>query len=383
VVIARATICCSVIAFLALCGSELRGQPGSPSAPLFPARSVWTIPLGAPLNAPPLFSATRAYFALGDGRVDAYDLLTSKRLWTIPRTVTTRPALGDGLVFVAERESLLALRESDGTTVWQQTLPEPLAVPIVWDNGWLITASQSGVVAAIRAVDGTVIWQQNVDSPPSAVPALAADRVYVPTVDQRIMALQVKTCELLWTRSLGGTLLSVLAFDDRVYIGSTDNFLYCLLPRDGGINWQWRTGADLVGLPAVDERRLYVVSLDNVLRALDRRSGSQRWLRALPLRPTTGAVRAEDQLIVSGVSPMLRAYAIHDGRPMGQMDAPGDLAAPPHVVQSEQQTTLIVLTRDVAKGTIMTALVRAEKAAAEKNGEKTPSPELPVPGSPR
>jgi outer membrane protein assembly factor BamB len=200
----------------------------------------------------------------------------------------------------------------------------------------------------------------------------------------------VETGDVLWARTLTGTLTSVLAFDDRVYVGSTDNFLYCLSSHEGRIDWQWRTGGDLVGLPVVDERRLYFVSLDNVLRALDRRSGAQRWLRPLPLRPTTGPVRADDDLIVSGVSPMLRAYAIRDGRPSGQMDAPGDLAAPPHVVQSEEQTTLIVLTRDVAKGTIMTALGRAGDQGDEKdsNGkEQAPdppvSPEPQAPDSPR
>jgi fructose-1,6-bisphosphatase I len=37
----------------------------------------------------------------------------------------------------------------------------------------------------------------------------------------------------------------VLALDARLYVGSTDNFLYCLNSRDGRIEWRWRTGADV------------------------------------------------------------------------------------------------------------------------------------------
>src|SRR5207237_1034111 len=110
-----------------------------------------------------------------------------------------------------------------------------------------------GSVLAYRASDGTLIWRRDVGSPVIALAALAADRVYVPTDDGRIVALKVDDGTPLWERKLGGKPGDILAFDDRLFTGSKDNFLYCLLTKDGAVDWRWRTGADVVGRPAFDD----------------------------------------------------------------------------------------------------------------------------------
>ena len=71
----------------------------------------------------------------------------------------------------------------------------------------------------------------------------------------------------------------------------------------GQIDWRWRTGGDVLGTAVVDARRVYFVSFDNILRALDRRSGAQRWKRPLPFRPLTGPLMAGATIITSGVTP--------------------------------------------------------------------------------
>src|SRR6185436_17102562 len=98
------------------------------------------------------------------------------------------PASGDGLIFFASEGALIALRDSDGAVQWRVPFSGSLAAPLVWDNGWLIAAATSNAVLVFRAGDGELIWQRDVGSPASVQPALAADRVYVATVDQRIIA---------------------------------------------------------------------------------------------------------------------------------------------------------------------------------------------------
>jgi len=137
--------------------------------------------------------------------------------------------------------------------------------------------------------------------------------------------------------------------------------LYCLLAADGQIDWRWRTGGDVIGVPAADAERVYFVSLDNVLRALDLKSGGQRWKTALPFRPSRGPVLAGDALIVSGLSTSARAYSARDGKPAGEIAPGAELAAAPHLVVqgANGQPMLIVVTRDIAKGATVTALARS------------------------
>jgi outer membrane protein assembly factor BamB len=251
------------------------------------------------------------------------------------------------------------LRDDTGTVAWRLELREQLSAPLVWDSGWLIGTTSSGTVLAFRAKDGGLIWRQELGAPIQRTAALAADRVYVPIENGRIVALQVETGEPLWERRLGGAPNDVLALDDRLFVGSNDNYFYSIRARDGEILWRWPTGADVVGLPVVDNQRVYFVSLDNILRGLDRNTGNQRWKRVLPLRPTRGPVVADDLLLISGIPPNVPAYLMKDGTAAGEIAAGGELAAAPHVVTGASRPMVALVTRDIAQGTIVRALVRS------------------------
>ena len=354
----RTTICCSALALTMAAGVGSTGQTPTETLALFPLRTAWTLALNGSLAAPPVFNGSRAYFPIEGGLLAAYDLDNGEQHWMVSAQAQSKPAAGDGLLFVVERGALAALREADGAEAWRLPFAEPLAAPLVWSNGWLIASSMSGSVLAFRGVDGHLIWRRDIGVPVSAAPALAADRMYLPASDSRLVALQVETGEPLWERRLGGAPNELLALDDRLYVGSNDNFFYCLTTRDGQIAWRWRTGADVIGLPAFDENRVYFVSLDNVLRALDRRSGSQRWNRPLPFRPLAGALKVGEALIVSGVAPPLRAYRAPNGAPAGEAPIQGEFAAPPHVATGPRMPLLVVVTRDFAKGTTVTVFTR-------------------------
>ena len=326
--------------------------------PLFPVRLLWALPLGAALTAPATFDRDRAYVALDDGRLVAFDLQLGANTWTATASTLWKPAIGDDMLFVAGSDALSARRASDGTVLWQEPLSAPLAAPPVWDNGWLIVAQESGTIVALRATDGEHIWQQALGAPASAPPSLAADRVYVPLLDNRVVSLTVETGEIMWERRLGGTPSDVLAPDDRLYVGSRDNFFYCLRADSGEIDWRWRTGGDIVGKAAIDDRMVYFASLDNILRGLDRRSGAQRWKRALPHRSPRGPLLAGDALIISGIGRDLPAFSAANGRPSSNLSLPGELVAAPHAYDVGGIPALAVITHDIATGAALLAYRR-------------------------
>ncbi len=320
-------------------------------------RLSWTLPLGIALAAPPAFSETLGYFP-ADDQLAAYDLEHGTLLWLADVHAVSQPVVGEGKVFVAETGLLTALDDQTGTVVWRLPMTEPLAGPLVWDNGWLMATTARGALLAFRARDGGLIWRRDIGDGWLGRPALAADRVFVPA-EGRIIALQIETGEPVWVRRVGGRPSDILALDDRLFVGSTDNYFYCLNTFTGEISWRWATGADVVGLPMVDERRVYFASFDNVLRALDRVSGAQRWRRTLPLRPTRGPTRAGDALVVSGVSPTALLYWLKDGTPAGEVAAGGELAAGPHAMFGAHFPMMALVARDMAQGTIVRTVVRS------------------------
>lgn len=359
----QTTRCCSAGALICAASIALYAANHTSPLSLFPIQTLWTLPLNnqlAPASAP-AFEGADGFFPIEGGRIVAYDLARGTQKWIADARPRSEPAAGGGLLFVVEDDGIRARRAATGRLEWELPFSSALAEPPVWDNGWLIAVTRDREVLAFRAADGHLIWRRNISASAHARPALAADRVYVPTEDGRVVALNVETGDPLWERRMGGAANDILALEDRLYVGSNDNFFYCLRAATGAIDWKWRTGGDIVGRAAADDHRVYFVSLDNVLRAMDLKTGAQRWKTALPLRPVRGPVLAGNALIVSGLSTTARAYATADGKAVGDIAAGGELAAPPHLLDAGSNAipTLIVVTRDIAKGATVVALTRA------------------------
>lgn len=321
---------------------------------------MWTLALNTALTGPPAYDGPRAYYPIEGDRLVAYDLVRGERLWMVG-TSAVEPSASGGLVFLVEARSLHTLHAADGSPAWTLPFADKLAVPLVVDSGWLVAASSSGTVFAFRAEDGELIWKHDVGSPAHERPSLAADRVYVPTEDGRIVALRMDTGAPLWEHRLGGAPGAILALEDRLFVGSADNYFYCLKTADGEQDWRsWRTGADVVSLPVIDEHDVYFVSLDNVLRAVNRGHGVQQWMQPLPFRPNA-LLKVTDSLIVSGQSSKILAFNAPDGKGAGEKDTGGEPAAPPHLLTgaASGRTLLLYTTRDVEHGATVTAVRRS------------------------
>jgi len=333
----------------------------APNAPLglFPATEIWDLPLNNLLQAPPAFKNDRGYFPIGEGQIAAYDVRHGTLLWIAPVGARVEPVLGENLLYSVEPDAIVALRVDTGVEAWRAALSEPLASPLVCHSGWLIATAESGTVTAFRAGDGMEMWRQELDALPHKSGAIGDGRVYVPMADGRIIALQLETGERVWEHRVGGSPNDVLATADFVYAGSTDNYFYALRARDGTIAWRWSTGGDVVGRPVVDNRLVYFVSFDNVLRALDKNTGNQRWKRGLAFRPTRGLVVMGTSLIASGLSRSATAFSMKDGATVGSMAGAGDeLAAAPHVVTGEGLPMVVLVSRDLGEGTVVRAVTR-------------------------
>ena len=126
-----------------------------------------------------------------------------------------------------------------------------------------------------RAATAQILWQKDFGSPLSdAKPAPTGDRLYLPLKDGRVVALSLQSGDEIWTHKLAEPAVGILPVGDRVFIGARDNQFHSLSAEDGDADWRWRTGADLLGLPVLDAKRVYFIALDNILRGHNRNNGS-------------------------------------------------------------------------------------------------------------
>jgi len=323
--------------------------PAPPPGPPAWLEPLWTVKLpGEPVSSP-AYDATQSYIPLRDNRLIAVVLETGQVRWTVEAGPPILPVAGDGFVFVAGPRIIEARDRENGSVKWRVALDGTASGPPLWDDGWLLAVTDQGDGLALLARDGAMIWKRALGAPARVAPSLGGDHAYFPLDDGRVVSVALRTGAPIWERSVGGQPSRLLVVGDRVYVGSADNFFYCLDASNGKVHWRWRTGGDVIGLAAVDTKAVYFVSLDNLMRALDRGSGSQRWKVALLTRPTGGPLLFDDTLLlVSGIAADVRAHRTKDGGLAAEFAAPAELAAPPYVTPpgTTGNVLLVVVTRE-------------------------------------
>jgi outer membrane protein assembly factor BamB len=314
------------------------------SIDVFPLHEVWLAELGQPLAAPPATDGRRLYAPLASGEFAAVSLADGRVEWIQTIVSTAGPAAGADSAFVAGDEFVAALDGGAGQVQWIAPIGRRLAAPLVWISGWLFAAAEGGDLYALRAETGERLWQRALGSDAAAAPTVSGDRMYVPLVDGRVAALDLTTGTVLWERKLPDRPTPILAHDDRLFVGSNDNFFYQLDARNGEVRWRWRTGGDLVGLAAADEERVYFVSRDNLLRALDVNHGAQRWMSDLQSRAIAGPLLVDDVVIVALLAPRIRGQVGKSGGPWDEITLSVDhQGAAPLLVEGWSRDRLLMV----------------------------------------
>jgi outer membrane protein assembly factor BamB len=346
-----------VVALIALVAGApgLRAQAPPPD-PKNPAERIvaldprWTVSFTTAPSAPAGYDQQLAYVPLKGGELVAIDLNEGRVAWVVPFPTTSTPATGDGLVFAAGDGAVTALEQRTGAPLWKTAIDSPLAAALYWDTGWLLASTEAGDLLALHAQDGRILWRQTLGSPLLVPPTPAGDRLYVALRDGRLVALALDGGGIAWIAPLNEPVTGLLALEDQLLVGTRKNLLHSVSLTDGRIRWTQRAGADTAGAPVADDKLIYFTALDNMLRALDRRSGNLRWSRSLPTRPTSGPLRTGDVVLVPFVTTDIGAYTAATGQPAFTIHAVGEIGGVPFIRESVPATApvLVAMSREGA-----------------------------------
>lgn len=303
--------------------------------PLLPAEEAWLVTLPASPLAAGTMDAERVYIPLGRRQVDAVpqegteqlvalDRQTGEQRWARNLASAWPPVAGDGRVFLAASDGIHALDAATGMPAWHAPIAgEIVAAPVV-AGGLLIVVTTGDGLIGLRVEDGVAAWQRalGISEGPAAL-LVEADAIYL-SRHATVIRASLRDGRPVWDRTLSGMLGPPAVARDRVFVGSTDNYLYALDADDGDFEWRYPAGGDVIGAAAKGDT-VFFVALDNVLRALNRGSGNQRWKSLLETRASAPPRVFDGIVLVSGLSPALAAFASDTGAALGMYTAPSDL----------------------------------------------------------
>jgi eukaryotic-like serine/threonine-protein kinase len=142
-------------------------------------------------------------------------------------------------------------------------------------------AERTGHSTSTAPDTNETLWTYDTTFEVDSSPAIANSHVIVGVSNGDILALDLKTGELVWKHALESgqnSIWSSPAIDSgRIYIGDRDSNLNCLNETNGNPIWNFPAGSSINSSPVVNEGKVYFYSEDGYLYCLSAVDGAFIW----------------------------------------------------------------------------------------------------------
>ncbi len=342
-------------------------------------KRVWSIDIGTgttnelPLTAQPVAAEGKVFTLDTEQELSAFDAQTGKNIWRVnvrkkkegdDPVISGGISFGGGVLYVTNGyDEVLALKPADGTIFWRKSIGSPSqSAPTILDERVFVTTLDNRLLA-LNAVSGEILWEYTGLSEAAglvgaASPAASHDIVVPVFTSGEITALRVENGSVAWSDNLSssrrlGNLDSISdirahpVIDRGLVIGiSFSDRLVAIDERTGQRAWQREIGGS--NMPWVAGNYIFVLSSNNELVALGRDTGSIIWVTKLPRfeddKPIlmTGPLLAGGRIFVFGSSGHVIEITPDTGKITSQWDAGDGILISPVIAGG----TMYVLSED-------------------------------------
>ena len=235
------------------------------------------------------------YFGDSRGAVRAMNVTGKRVLWeTAVPGIVYSVRVDDTQVYASGEKGLAALAKGTGTAAWRldvaggtgDCVRDPVTEKVY-------VGGMDGVLYALDRNTGEKKWTHSLldvgvrSSPnarlsgPARPTGISTDgvRVYQSVFDQsRLIACDAGTGEERWAFVAEGWIHGAAAFEgEHVFIGTQDEYLYCLAKETGELVWRYRTKSRIESTALVSGDLVYFTSCDGMCYAVKISTGELAW----------------------------------------------------------------------------------------------------------
>jgi outer membrane protein assembly factor BamB len=173
--------------------------------------------------------------------------------------------------------------------VWSRPGSHLIEFQPVLMSGRLYYQKNNGEIYSVTAQTGRVRWRRRIGGLSASAPAAGGGKVYAVTNKggfggiagagpARVVAMDARTGKIRWAKRLASASeSSPLATKGRIYVGSQDGTVYCLLAKSGRLIWRYRAGGAVKAAPAFSQGRIFIAAYGGSVTALRASNGSVVW----------------------------------------------------------------------------------------------------------
>lgn len=189
---------------------------------------------------------------------------------------------GTRFYFGDESGTLHCLDLAKGKTLWQYKTPSRIAAAPLVCRGKVLFGSADRNVYCLDAATGRLAWKQATGQAVCATPACSDDVAFIGSGDGSMRAFNVETGALLWMCNAPQAYIQSQAavVGDRVVFGAYDGRLHAADAQLGDVVWTLDLKSNPLTQPVLASDKLFAVTADGALVAVDAASGQLLWRNA-------------------------------------------------------------------------------------------------------
>jgi len=219
------------------------------------------------------------------------------------RKILARPVSADGVIFTMDSAATVsAFQVTTGARLWrfdtrgEKDRSENVGGGLAVDQGTLYAVNGLAELVALDATKGTERWRKDTGTAARSAPTVADGRLFLTTIDNRLLAFATQDGRPLWTYQAASTPTAFLgqsapAYADGFVVAGFGSGEVATLRADSGLAvWTDSLAAPSVGgtvaefstirgLVAISDGTVYAISVGRQMVALDLHAGRRLWER--------------------------------------------------------------------------------------------------------
>jgi outer membrane protein assembly factor BamB len=231
------------------------------------------------------------------------------------RKILCQPVASEGVIYTMDSDAIVkAFDMQTGRHLWQHDTTDEnddstnVGGGLAIEGGTLYAVNGLAWLVALDAKTGRQKFRRNLGAPARSAPTIAAGRLFVVVIGDKLLALSAEDGRELWTHQAASAATGLLGqpapayADGLVVAGFGSGELAALRAETGGVAWieslaspRGRSNVGDVsairGLPVIDRGAVFCISLGGLMLSDDQRTGRRLWERD---------VAGEDSLWVAG-----------------------------------------------------------------------------------
>ena len=228
------------------------------------------------------------------GEVHVMDINTGKEagMHDFGSAVIGTPAVDREIMYVAlghKEISLIAYDLSDGSIPWKEKLGDIETSPLLVGDR-IYVATVNGKLVCLNKETGFTAWEYEIPSrgtsrsaqnSPGMIhssPASDGNLVVFGCDDGCVYAVSVDNGQLKWrAKALRSIVASPSISGNAVFVGSLDSTFYAFDIASGNIIWKQKLDSKIYASQSVGEKDVYVGTSEGILYSLSRETGNIEW----------------------------------------------------------------------------------------------------------